>query len=248
MKKADLLLFIGGPNAYYVKLAKPLGGVSAAILFSQLFYWQDKASSHLGVYKTRAELEIETGLTHNEQRTAIKKLIEKEIITVTEKRLEHKTYYKVNYEKLHQLLSGFPVFEMPLSQYGKACYRDNTIITTEKNANSTSLKQKSTSKNTAEITANLLIVGKSVHSNRGCPVPTDFRPTKFHYDLADHLFINLDNELPHFKDHYLARGAIMKDWNAAFNTWLRNAAKFKKSLPKPLMTLSERNRAVFKEL
>ncbi|WP_187153328.1 hypothetical protein [Candidatus Arsenophonus triatominarum] len=63
---------IGNPHAYYPNLAKPLGGLTAAILFSQIFYWQDKANSELGVYKTRDDLEEETGLTHDEQRTAIK--------------------------------------------------------------------------------------------------------------------------------------------------------------------------------
>ncbi|WP_334472202.1 hypothetical protein [Arsenophonus sp. PmNCSU2021_1] len=76
MKRAETLRLIGKPHAYYPNLAKPLGGLTSAIIFSQIFYWQDKATSELGIYKTRDEFEEETGLTHNEQRTAIKKLHE----------------------------------------------------------------------------------------------------------------------------------------------------------------------------
>lgn len=104
MKSADTLRLIGNPHAYYPNLAKPLGGLTSAIIFSQIFYWQDKANSELGVYKTRDEFEEETGLTHHEQRTAIKKLASIGVLIVTEKRLEHKTYYRIDEDKLNQIL------------------------------------------------------------------------------------------------------------------------------------------------
>lgn len=47
MKAIEILNLLGKPNAYYPKLAKSLGGVNVAVLFSQLFYWQDKAVSPL---------------------------------------------------------------------------------------------------------------------------------------------------------------------------------------------------------
>ena len=112
---------IGKPIAYYPKLAKPLGGISSAILFSQLFYWQDKATSDLGVYKTRDELEDETGLSHNEQRTAIKKLCERGVLIVTEKRLQHKTYYKINNEKVNKVLRNFAKFMIELPRDINSC-------------------------------------------------------------------------------------------------------------------------------
>lgn len=60
--------------------------------YSHNCFTQDKAASDLGVYKTRDELE-ETGLSYNEQRTAIKKLQDKDVLIVTEKRLDHKTFH-----------------------------------------------------------------------------------------------------------------------------------------------------------
>ncbi len=39
MSYSQYLREMGQPIAYYPKLAKTLGGVATAVLFSQLFYW-----------------------------------------------------------------------------------------------------------------------------------------------------------------------------------------------------------------
>ena len=145
---------MGKPIAYYPKLAKPLGGVSSAILFSQLFYWQDKATSDLGVYKTRDELEAETGLSHNEQRTAVKKLCEKGVLIVTEKRLEHKTFYKIDNEKVNQVLSDFASSMITSSRDIKSIPPELDIVDVGTTTKSSSLDQEITTKNTTEITTN----------------------------------------------------------------------------------------------
>lgn len=145
---------MGKPIAYYPKLAKPLGGVSAAILFSQLFYWQDKATSNLGVYKTRNELEDETGLSHNEQRTAVKKLCEKGVLIITEKRLEHKTYYKIDNEKVNEILGDFASSMITSSRDIKSIPPELDIVDVGTTTKSSSLDQEITTKNTTEITTN----------------------------------------------------------------------------------------------
>ena len=150
MNTTDYMRAMGKPIAYYPKLAKPLGGVSSAILFSQLFYWQDKATSDLGVYKTRDELEDETGLSHNEQRTAIKKLCERGVLIVTEKRLEHKTYYKINNEKVNEVLNDFAKSMIELSRNVKNIAPELDIVEVETNTKSSSLYQEITT----EITTN----------------------------------------------------------------------------------------------
>lgn len=48
MKASDVLKLIGRPVAYYKDLSRPLGGATAAILFSQFFYWCDKTDNPLG--------------------------------------------------------------------------------------------------------------------------------------------------------------------------------------------------------
>ena len=166
---------MGKPIAYYPKLAKPLGGVNSAILFSQLFYWQDKATSELGVYKTRDELEDETGLSHNEQRTAVKKLCEKGVLIVTEKRLEHKTFYKIDNEKVNQVLSDFASSMITSSRDIKSIPPELDIVDVGTTTKSSSLDQEITTKNTTEITTNI-IAAKTQTQKRACQIPDHFEP------------------------------------------------------------------------
>ncbi|KDN11122.1 MULTISPECIES: hypothetical protein [Gilliamella] len=249
MNAVEILKLIGRPNAYYPKLAKPLGGVSPAVLFSQLFYWQDKATSDLGVYKTRDELEDETGLSHNEQRTAIKKLKEKGVLIVTEKRLEHKTFYKIDNEKVNQVLSDFANSITQSSRQMKSSYPDLYNVDVETTTKSSSLYQENTTKTTTENTTNI-IANKSQQPKRPCQFPDEFKPNDHHRDIAMNENINLDNEFVKFRDYCLANGKKYIDWNAAFNNWLRNANGYKKSNkpPEKFMTLAERNRAVLESM
>lgn len=241
---------MGKPIAYYPKLAKPLGGVSAAILFSQLFYWQDKATSNLGVYKTRDELEDETGLSHNEQRTAAKKLCEKGILIVTEKRLEHKTFYKIDNETVNEILGDFASSMTTSSRDIKSIPPELDIVDVGTTTKSISLDQEITTENTTEITTNI-IAAKPQTQKRSCQIPDDFEPTNHHRDIAISQNINLDNEFVKFRDYCLANGKKYIDWDAAFNNWLRNAGKYQRSNlnnKANFMTLAERNRLVLESM
>lgn len=89
---------IGRPIAYYPQLAKFFGSVNAAIFFAQLFYWQQRADSDLGVYKSSEEWQEETGLSYREQATARKILVERGMLVETHKRLEHRIYFMLDRE------------------------------------------------------------------------------------------------------------------------------------------------------
>ncbi|ELW9236155.1 replication protein [Proteus mirabilis] len=115
MRASDLLLDFGRPVAYFPGLVKCLGSVNAVIFFSQIFYWQDKADSKLGVYKTSEEIESETGLSYREQLTARKHLVSRGILVETNKRLEHKIYYLIDCEKLDYVMSQ-PIENAPNAQ------------------------------------------------------------------------------------------------------------------------------------
>ncbi|WP_053088463.1 hypothetical protein [Proteus mirabilis] len=115
MRASDLLLDFGRPVAYFPGLVKRLGSVNAVIFFSQIFYWQDKADSKLGVYKTSEEIESETGLSYREQLTARKHLVSRGILVETNKRLEHKIYYLIDCEKLDYVMSQ-PIENAPNAQ------------------------------------------------------------------------------------------------------------------------------------
>jgi hypothetical protein len=250
MNAVETLKLIGRPNAYYPKLAKPLGGVGPAVLFSQLFYWQDKAASDLGVYKTRDELEEETGLSHNEQRTAIKKLKEKGVLIVTEKRLEHKTFYKIDNEKVNQVLSDFANSITQSSRQLKSSCPELYNVDVETTTKSSSLYQENTTKTTTENTTDI-IAAKPQKSKRACQFPDDFQPNDNHRQIASSENVNIDTEFIKFKDYCIANGKKYVDWNAGFNNWLRNAGKYQRNseATKPkFMTLSERNRQVLESM
>ena len=105
MNPSTMLKNTGRAIAYRPNLARLFGGVIAEIFFEQIFYWQDKADPVLGVYKNQEELEIETVLSRKEQETARKLLREKGVLIETHKRLEHRMYYKIDCEKLDELLA-----------------------------------------------------------------------------------------------------------------------------------------------
>ncbi|HBU4428817.1 TPA: hypothetical protein MCY21_005503 [Klebsiella pneumoniae] len=109
MKPSDIIRGFGRPVAYYPELAKHLGGVSSTVLFCQMTYWMDKLTSDLGVHKTSDEIQGETGLSYEEQRTARKKLKKLGVLIETKKRLEHRIYFKVDFQRLDEILTQ--VFE-----------------------------------------------------------------------------------------------------------------------------------------
>ena len=96
------LASLGRAIAYYPQLSIYLGNPSAGILLSQLIYWHDKTENSLGVYKTSAEWNEETGLSYRHQATARTLLKKLGLITETEKRLEHKLYFKLNVKEFDQ--------------------------------------------------------------------------------------------------------------------------------------------------
>lgn len=120
MRVTDILRDIGHPVAYYPGLSRYLGGVKATVFFCQIFYWQDKAESEHGVHKTADELLSETGLTYEEQRAARKALRTAGVLVETEKRIEHKIYFRIDEDALERLIEGAPAADAePESGMGK---------------------------------------------------------------------------------------------------------------------------------
>lgn len=124
MNPSDIILGFGRPVAYYPSLAKYLGGVSATVLFCQMTYWMDKLTSELGVHKTADEIQQETGLSYEEQLTARKKLKRLGVLIETNKRLEHRIYFKIDFgrvdEVLTQVVEKSPNGQNPFREDGKA--------------------------------------------------------------------------------------------------------------------------------
>ena len=111
MRLSEYLKWLGRPIAYYPVLARLVGGVKAAVFLCQLLYWRDR-SSHPDreIYKTLAEIEEETGLTKEEQRTARRELVVRKLLYERYARLEHRLYYRIDLDALDSLAVGFGDF------------------------------------------------------------------------------------------------------------------------------------------
>lgn len=97
---------VGQPIAYFPKLGVYLGNVKAAILLGQFIYWHDKTDNPLGIFKSSEEIQNETGLTYREQVTARKTLVAEGLISETEKRIEHRIYFKFHQDNFDAWLDA----------------------------------------------------------------------------------------------------------------------------------------------
>ena len=61
---------------------------------------------------------------------------------------------------------------------------------------------------------------------RSAPMPVGWAPRSEELALAKTLRVDPAVEALAFRDHHSAKGSRFVDWDAAFRTWLRNAAKF----------------------
>lgn len=108
MQLTDVLQGLGRPVAYYPALRRLCGSVTAVILFDQLLYWSGRGTDPEGwVYKTSWDLEIETGLTQEEQQTARNKLRSRELLKEVRRGIPAKIYYRLEFEKINKLWAEF---------------------------------------------------------------------------------------------------------------------------------------------
>lgn len=100
--------FFKRPIAYQPALAKAFGSVNLGILWSQLFYWNDRTTNPEGwIYKTSKDLYEETGLSRKEQETARK--IGRELGVLEEKLsgCPATIHYRINVEVAIEILEKF---------------------------------------------------------------------------------------------------------------------------------------------
>jgi len=100
VKLSNYIVDLGRVVAYYPNLKKITDSTTSSILLCQLLYWCDKTKDQW-IWKTSDDIEEETGLTYNEQRTARKNLVDLGIIDEKYARLDHIYKFKVNQEVLN---------------------------------------------------------------------------------------------------------------------------------------------------
>lgn len=97
------------------KLSREIGlntSVMIGMLYSEYNFWSEseKLTPDGFFYCTREKIEYNTGLTSHEQRTAIKKLIDLEILETRLDGMPAKTYYRIDENKLLLILQGVKKF------------------------------------------------------------------------------------------------------------------------------------------
>jgi hypothetical protein len=101
MKLSEFIIDVGRPIAYYPGLRKITGSTNATIFICQLIYWTGKSAAEEGwIFKVSEEIEQETGLSYDEQKTAREKLIKLNLIQERYDRLNHIMFYRVNLDEL----------------------------------------------------------------------------------------------------------------------------------------------------
>lgn len=103
---------LGNPIAYWPELAHRLGSVNAALLWSQLYYWCDRGSSPVWIYKTNDELMEETGLSRHQLQAAKTLLLDAELVAVEYRGWPRKTYYHVDIPALLRLFQVTTIAEI----------------------------------------------------------------------------------------------------------------------------------------
>jgi hypothetical protein len=149
MKPSEILIDIGRPVAYYPGLRRIAGSATATIFLCQFLYWTGKEKGGDGwIYKTSDEIEEETALSYEEQKTARRRLVENGLLKETNARLEHKMYFRIDLDRLDLLWRNG---EPPVPEQGNATlgnkempcsYNSNTENTTETTSHTLSEKKK----------------------------------------------------------------------------------------------------------
>ncbi|WJZ69955.1 hypothetical protein PVP_XSN000042 [Vibrio phage PVP-XSN] len=229
------------PIAFHRSFISIGAGVTGALMLSQAVYWSQRTSDNSGwFYKTQADWEGETGLTRYEQEGARKKLRNLGVLEEAKRGVPCKTYYKVNFAVLDNLLIQYAENQQTRQQKtNKQC--------SGKPADSAWENQQSITENTHRLPETTTdIIGASAESraddnsestkpkkkrSNKVVIPEDFKPTAQHYELANKNGVDLNHEFEQFKDHHIAKQSKFADWHAALRTWIRNSAKFAKGKP-----------------
>ena len=105
--KAVLHSLLASPLYYFVDFTRLTGDPSAGIFLSMLFAWHGKSHDPDGwVYKTRDDIEAETGLTRRSQETARKKLRKLGLLLEDKRGVPAKCYFRLDSTLLFSLLNA----------------------------------------------------------------------------------------------------------------------------------------------
>lgn len=126
---SNLISLLDRPIAYQACFVG-FGGVTGAVLLSQLVYWHNRMDGSW-FYKTQKEIKSETGLSREEQETARRRLISAGVLEEDRRGVPAKLFFRVKADRLEALLlksEGKPQSSMRESR------TQESGIATDKNA------------------------------------------------------------------------------------------------------------------
>jgi hypothetical protein len=229
VNRAALLHAIGRPIAFHPGLVPVLGSVNAVLFFGQIFYWQDKTDCQIGVYKSSEEIQQETGLTYREQANAREKLRDCGVLIETEKRLEHRIYFRINFDALDALLANC---EKRIPRNDKSAFRETTKAQSVETTKAQSVIQR-----LPETTSETTAVGvrpaadpleqytRHERANQSVTMTTDWKPGEQFPALLMRAGIPAerftDEVLAKFQIHHNGTSNQQNKWESALVTWCK---------------------------
>ena len=141
MKLGALWRNLGNSAVYYPKLTRVTGGVTASVLFCQLFQWQSQLSHpNQWVRTTSDEIEKETGLSRTEQELARRELVKRSLL---------KERVVLGQSDTIEFWPDIDALEQRLNEVGEVKSHNSSFSATDKNSWQSSNSAKSHVKNSS---------------------------------------------------------------------------------------------------
>lgn len=117
-------------HMYIPGLAHVLGSAKAALLVSYLLYWRGKGAKIDYTYKTVPDMHTETGLTKNEQKSAIDICVAAGFLKVVHKGIPRKRHFNLSVDQLEKHITSHPETARLAQEYhDRSNYKNSTTIT-----------------------------------------------------------------------------------------------------------------------
>ncbi|MCT1363932.1 winged helix-turn-helix domain-containing protein [Microbacterium sp. p3-SID131] len=195
-------------------LVKRLGGANEALVWTRIDWRTGSKDAHqVGDGRhwwaaTYPELAEETGLSAEQVRRAVERLIEGGFILAEQ-------HHGFSRTRSYTTVVISHLANLPDGQDASSIWRDDQMhLADSPNAPLyTDVTQEETSLSSDE-------------SADGILIPEGWRPNQSHIDKAASLHLDVKREYQRFRHHAETKHRRLKNWNAGFTNWLRKQAEF----------------------
>lgn len=226
MSLSQVLSGLGHPVAYYPKLAKLAGSVNAAIFLSQFLYWRGKGFDG-EIFKTQDEIEDETGLVPEEQRTAAKKLVALGLLTITKKGIPARNHYLFDWAELDRQWIDFQrqvVEKVHVQSSRKSTTGEGESPPLDGEKVHVLKKKKETTEETTKETTKTTPVAAAVVKGVVKEISEGWKPSHRCWELIEQAEIPrhfAERLLDEFVLYWQEQGTKRAGWDATFLNWAK---------------------------